>query len=86
MVDYIYFLPSFNTTSTVNANDVDEDMLYSTKQNLSTIDGIEGVATNTLFSNEKAFQDVSYYCYSWLSNSQKINSLLQFLQELGHTN
>ena len=77
MVDYIYFPPYFNT---VNANDVDEDKLCSTKLNFGTVDGSEGVATNTLFSNAKTFQDVSYYCCSLLSSSQKINSSLQFLQ------
>ena len=79
MVDYIYFPPCFNIASTVNAIDVDEDKMYSTKRNFGN--GTEGVATNTLFSNAKAFQDVSCYCCSWLSSSQKINSSLQFLQE-----
>ena len=81
MVNCIYFPPCFNTASTVNASGVDEDKLYSTKRNFGTIDGTEGVATDTLFSNAKAFQDVSYCCCSWLSNSQMINSSLQFLQE-----
>ena len=82
MADYIYVPHCFNAASTVNANDVYEDKLYSTKRNFGTIGGTEGaVATDLLFSNAKVFQDISYYCCSWLSNSQKINSLLQFLQE-----